>query len=149
MSLNQYYCDILMQGPGLILLGGRFRVDGTNSPDLVVDGRPNLVAITVAYNDSTKEYTVTIPKIGGSLPQELITCIPALAFADATAAGVDVTNVPGYVQGSYSPTTGSFVILNSQNTLSGTANTVAVFPDNAEIHFLALFRNEKRLGQTV
>lgn len=146
-SLNTYYADILVQGPGLILLGLRFRVNGTSQPDQVVDGRPNLVACTVVYEDVGKTYTVTLPKIGGSLPQELIACIPALAFEEgATAPAVDAVDKPGYVYNSYSPTTGAFVIVNSKTT-TGTA--VAAFPDNSEIHLLVMLRNEKRLGQTV
>lgn len=147
MALGQYYADVLAQGPELVVIGGRFRVNGTSAPDLVVDGTPNRVAITVAYEDTGKTYTVTLPKIGGSLPQELVAITTSLAFEEAvTAPAVDSVDKPGYVYNSYSPTTGAFVIINSKTT-TGTA--VAVFPDNAEIHFIAMFRNQKRLGQTV
>lgn len=147
MSLNQYVCEVMVAGPSLVIATGRFRIDGTSNPDLVVDGAPSAVKTGVVRNGEG-DFTVTLPKVGGGYPQELISCDVSVAYIDATDAGVDEINKPGYVVGSYDPATGAFGILNV--IVTGSTSTAVGDPnDNSEIHFLAVLRNEKLLGQTV
>lgn len=137
-KLLQYYCDTKMLGPDMVLMCGRFRVDGTNSPDRVVDPVPNLVQTTVAYENTGKTFTVQLPQVGGGYPQELICMIPSVAVLAATDTGaVD------YVVDSYSPTAGTFTLVGS------VANVASVLTDNTEVHFMGVFRVSKILGQTV
>lgn len=135
---NQYYCDVMTIGSGLILYAGRFRVDGTSSPDRVVDERDNTVGTLVTYENTGKTFTVTLPKVGGGWPQELISLIPKVAVLAATDTG-DVD----YVVDSYNPATGTFTLVGS------VANVASVLTDNTEVHFMGMFRKDKILGQTV
>lgn len=135
---NEYYCDVMMLGPDMVLAVGRFRVDGTSSPDLTVDARPNVAGTTVVYEDTGKTFTVTLPKVGGGWPQEMISCIARIGALAATDTG-DVD----YKVDSYDPTTGSFVLFGS------VANVASALTDNSEVHFQAVLRRGKTLGQTV
>jgi hypothetical protein len=147
MPTNEYYCDVATLGPGLILMSGRFRVDGTNSPDLVVDQRPNVVSTAVAYT-ATGIYDVTLPKVGGGWPQELVTVLVGTSWVDATDAAVDGTVEARYQTGTYNPATGVFRIL-TVGSADGSAKDLAVGRDNSEISFIAILRKDKILGQTV
>lgn len=146
----RYHCDILTHGPGLVLVAGRFRIEGSSAPDEVVDGVSNVVQTTVARTGAG-DFLVTLPKVGGGWPQEMISCVVGSAVVDATDAAVDELNIPAYVVGSYSKTAGTFQILNSvADDTSGAviARAVGDPNDESEIHFLAILRNPGILAQT-
>ena len=135
---NEYYCDLMMLGPDMVLACGRFRVDSTNSPDLIVDPRPNVAGTTVVYENTGKTFTITLPKVGGGWPQEMVSCIAKVSALAATDTG-DVD----YKVDSYDPATGAFVLFGS------VANVASALTDNSEVHFQAVLRRGKILGQTV
>lgn len=130
--------EMLVEGPGLVLVSVRFRIDSTNSPDRTVDGVPNTAQTTVVYEDTGKTFTVTLPKFGGGYPAEMIACVPKVAALAATDTG-DVD----YKVDSYDRATGSFVLFGS------VANVASVLTDNSEVHVICMLRKSPALSQTI
>lgn len=129
--------ELLIEGPGLVLANVRFRIDGTNSPDRVVDGVPSAAKTTVTYEDVGKTFTVTLPAFGAGYPAEMLVCIPKVAVLAATDTG-DID----YVVDSYDSSTGSFTLVGS------VANVASELTDNTEVHVLCLLRKSNTLAQT-
>lgn len=145
-----YRNEVLVQGPKLVVIAGRFRVDGTNSPDLVVDGCPK-TALTEVTRTDVGEFTVTLPQVGGGWPTEMISCILTVGVIDSTDAALDEIHRPRYVIDSYDPSTGAFDIMNSlsSDTSGATLGTAIGEPvDNSEIHYVCFLRNSNDLDQT-
>lgn len=130
--------EMLVEGPGLVLVSVRFRVDGTNSPDRTVDGVPNTKQTTVVYEDVGKTFTVTLPKFGGGYPAEMLACVPKVAVLAATDTG-DID----YVVDSYDRTTGAFTLVGS------VANVASALTDNTEVHCICMLRKSAALAQTI
>jgi hypothetical protein len=141
--------EMLVEGPGLVLASLRFRIDGTNSPDRVVDGVPNTVQTTVTYEDVGKTFTVTLPKMGGGYPQEMLACVCDVAYIDASDAGVDETNKVAYVVDSYDRTTGAFTLASTISSGDPYVTVVGAPNDNSEIHVIMMLRKSAALAQTI
>lgn len=148
MSLTQYACEMMAYGPGMVLAAGRFKFESTGPTfDLTVDSVPS-TAKTVIARTGAGTFDVTLPKVGGGWPQEMIACLPTISYNDATDAGVDEVNEIRYVTDSYVPSTGTFTLINV--IVTGSVSTAVGDPnDEAEIHFIAMLRKDKILGQTV
>lgn len=139
--------EALVEGPGLVFCSVRFRIDGTSSPDRVVDGVPRTAQTTVVYEDTDKTFTVTLPKMGGGWPQEMLACVPHVAAIDVNDAELDEVNKVQYKVDSYDPTTGAFVLLATVVTGS-TASAKGALNDNSEVHVICMLRKSGTLAQT-
>lgn len=138
----------MLHGPGVVLFGCRLKFEATGPTfDQVVDPVFNTAKTTVAINGAG-DYTVTLPKVGGGWPQELIALIPALAVNDAADAGAEEMWKVGYVKDSYNKDTGTFQILTFKTTGS-TSTAAANVNDEAELHFVLLLRYDRAGAQTI
>jgi hypothetical protein len=129
--------EMLVEGPGLVLVSVRFRIDSTNDPDRTVDGVPHTAQTTVVYENVGKTFTVTLPKMGGGYPAQMLACVPKVAVLAATDTG-DID----YVVDSYDSSTGAFTLVGS------VANVASALTDNTEVHVLCMLRKSATLAQT-
>lgn len=121
---------------GMVSIEGGFRIDGTNDPDLVLDGNTNV--IDNVNRDSAGLFTVTlqswIPE--GHLPDVILRCPAEATASDATPVK---TVVAQYVLGSWSKANRTFQIT---TVLVGNTGASAYFdaaPDDPDDNTFVTF----------
>jgi hypothetical protein len=136
-----YVKDVDVDGPGLLDIVFTFRSAGsTSNPDLVRDGLPRAPGVVVT-RAAAGEYEVTLPKVGGGYPQQVVGCICSLGCVDMTALIAAVDLKVAYKASSYSASTGKFRIMAILEDGTPAAEDLA---DNVEVH--VHIRLQKTLG---
>jgi hypothetical protein len=137
--------DLKVDGGGLEDYVFSFRSSGTTvTPDRIRDGRPKTAGMTVVHGGVTGEYLVTLPKVGGGYPAQVVGIIPSLAFLDIAAAVTGVGVEVFYKADSYSASAGTFRLIAIRDDGTPAGEDLA---DNIEVHVHARFQRSNLMKQ--
>jgi hypothetical protein len=127
-------------GSEQVLFSVAFAGAGALAPTAVYDSIENKSQTTVAAPSPAGVYEVTIPRLGGGWPQEMLSCVGVVTDTAANMAAALTAFRLAYVKDSYVPSTGKFKVA----AILGT--TLTNLPVGAEA-MVSVFMRRQKLGK--